>query len=225
MSAKHALLGLLLDGPAYPYQLNNRLQERLGPTWEINSGQLYQTIAKLEREGLIERVERGATRRAARQVFEITEPGQEEVERWRLEEDAPEARLSRRPLLLKLSLAGPERLEDALGQIDVYEVACTARLNEMKALRDEAYDEGPLVRADNVLLRIGLSGDIFQLEGELGWARFARERISWLLSHDAIWPGAHDRPGTPNDHETERRGAREDLFGRMAARNLRSEGD
>ena len=44
MSAKHAVLGWLAHRPAYPYELADRLQERLGPTWAINSGQLSQLI-------------------------------------------------------------------------------------------------------------------------------------------------------------------------------------
>ena len=35
MSSKHALLGLLLDRPAYPYQLADRMQQRLGPSWKV----------------------------------------------------------------------------------------------------------------------------------------------------------------------------------------------
>lgn len=52
VSAKHALLGLLRERPAYGYQLGERLQERLGPAWAINSGHLYQTLKRMEQEGL-----------------------------------------------------------------------------------------------------------------------------------------------------------------------------
>jgi DNA-binding PadR family transcriptional regulator len=221
MSAKHALLGLMLHRPAYPYDLAERLQGRLGPAWAINSGQLYQTIDRLRRDGLIERVGGKAEDRDDRHVYAITESGVEEFERW-FEGTTSGARLSRRPLLVKITLAGPERLKDTLEQIDAYELDCAARLKELARTQEAITVEGPKVRADHVLLRVALSADIFQLEGELQWARHAHEMVSWLLNREAIWPSAHERSGALTDEAPDRQGAREELFGRMAARHLRS---
>jgi hypothetical protein len=76
------------------------------------------------------------------------------------------------------------------------------------------------VRADHVLLRLGLSADIAHLKGELGWAKHAHEMISWLLTQDAIWPSTHGRSGA-SQQTLDRLNAREELFGRIAARKLR----
>jgi DNA-binding PadR family transcriptional regulator len=229
MSAKHALLGLLLHRSAYPYQLADRLQGRLGPAWAVNSGQLYQTIDRLERDGLIERVDGHVEGRDDRHVFAITENGVEEFERW-FDTTTSGARLSRRPLLVKITLAGPGRIKDALGQIDAYELDCAARLKELSQMRDANPAEGPQVRADHVLLRLNLSADIFQLEGELRWARHAREMVSWLVTREAIWPSTHERSGGKRSGATSteargRQGAREELFGKMAARHSLSPSD
>ncbi|MHB8492737.1 MAG: PadR family transcriptional regulator, partial [Solirubrobacteraceae bacterium] len=118
MSAKHALLGLLLDRPGYPYDLGDRLQRRLGRAWAVNSGQLYQNIRILEREGLIERVD-ARTDGEGRHVYAITTSGIDEFERW-FDEVTGLARPARRPLLIKITLAGPERLERALEQIEAH---------------------------------------------------------------------------------------------------------
>jgi DNA-binding PadR family transcriptional regulator len=217
LSAKHALLGLLLHRPAYPYELADRLQGRLGPAWAINSGQLYQTIYRLEKDGLIERVDGAPEARADRHVFAITDDGAEEFGRW-FDQSASVARLSRRPLLVKITLAGPERLRDALDQVDAYELDCATRLKQLAAMKEEAVTaEGPWVRADHVLLRLNLSADVFQLEGELRWARHAHEMIAWLLERDVLWPTGRER--SPYDDVLARQGAREELFGRMAARD------
>jgi DNA-binding PadR family transcriptional regulator len=217
MSAKHALLGLLVHQPAYPYQLADRLQSRLGPAWAVNSGQLYQTIDRMERDGLIERVEGDAEGREDRHVFAITDSGVEEFERW-LESSIGGIRLTRRPLLVKLTLAGPERMTDALAQIDAYELDCAARLKELSRMREASPAEGPRVRADHVLLRLNLSADIFQLEAELRWARHAREMMSWLLTREAIWPSAQERHSVASAHAPDGLRARRELFGKMAAR-------
>ncbi len=221
MSAKHALLGLLLQRSAYPYELADRLQSRLGPAWAINSGQLYQTIHRLEQEGLIEQVTGLREGRDGRHVFAITESGAAEFDRW-FAETTDGARLSRRPLLVKITLAGPERVKEALEQIDAYELDCARRLRELSREREAVSVQERHVRADHVLLRLNLSADIFQLEGEMQWARHAHEMVSWLLGREAIWPSSPEREGAFSDEVRERRAARKELFARMAAREPRA---
>jgi DNA-binding PadR family transcriptional regulator len=215
MSAKHALLGLLLHRPAYPYELADRLQQRLGPAWAVNSGQLYQTIGRLEEDSLIERVDDTRGSRDDRHVFAITQNGIAEFERW-FEATANGVRLSRRPLLVKITFAGAERLEHALEKIDAYERDCAARLTEIFSVREAVAVDEPLVRADHVLLRLNLSADIFQLEAELRWTRHAREMVSWLLARQAVWPSARERANLADGQQADQ-GARKELFARMAA--------
>ncbi len=214
MSAKHALLGLLLDRPAYPYQLADRLAQRLGPAWNVNSGQLYQTVKALEKDGLIERIDSVSADHSERHVFEITEEGVLEFERF-FDQSPDAVRLARRPLLVKLTFAGPQQLQQALAKIDTYEQECAKRLAEIAHMRDELPGDGPLVRADHLLLRLNLSADIFQLEGELRWATHARELLSWLADNEALWPGKRSDGGAQR-RRNDRGSARRELFGRMA---------
>jgi PadR family transcriptional regulator AphA len=211
MSARHALLGLLLDRPAYPYELADRLEKRLGPTWAVNSGQLYQTIKSMEKARLIERVEGSSTGRDDRHIYAITNAGAAEFERWFGEVSS--VRVPRRPLLVKVTLAGPQRLEAALAKIDAYELECLGCLKGLAREHDEIPDDGWLVRADDLLLRLNLKADILQIEAELQWARYARELVSWLQSRDAVWPSAQE----PQDVADRGREARMELFARVAA--------
>ncbi len=215
MSAKHALLGLLLDRPAYPYQLAGQLEDRLGPAWQVNSGQLYQTVKGLEKDGLIERVEQPSAGESERHVFRVTDAGVGEFERF-FEQTPEKVRLCRRPLILKLAFAGPDRLPEALQKLDDYERECAARLKEIAGRREQVSGEGPLLRADHMLLRLSLSADVFQLEGELRWAAHAREMLSWLAGRDAVWPGRERSDPESEMARRRRAGARKQLFGRMA---------
>ena len=222
MSAKHALLGLLLHRSAYPYELADRLQQRLGPAWDVNSGQLYQTVSRLEQDGLIQRVDDAKPGRDGRHVFAITEDGVDEFERW-FDGVTGGLRLSRRPLLVKITLAGPERLEQALTQVDLYERDCAAHLQELARQRETiAVDQAP-VRADHVLLRLNLSADILQLEAELRWADQARETVSWLLESQVVWPSARGHASAMIDRESERPPVRGEAYrsGGPPGRHLR----
>lgn len=218
MSAKHAVLGWLARRPAYPYELADRLQERLGPTWAINSGQLSQLIRTLEREGLIEPVAESSAPSRDRNVFEITGAGEREFERWWSEEELQPLRPRRRPLLVKLALAPPEQLHRAISQVETYAQECVDRINEIMRAREQVPIEGVHVRADHVVLRLSLSADVYEAEAELHWARHAREAISLLLQRDAVWPSS---PRSSERSRSASQGAREELFGRMASRHLK----
>jgi DNA-binding PadR family transcriptional regulator len=218
MSTKHALLGLLLEGPAYPYQLADRLKARLGPAWTVNSGQVYTAINNMEREELIELVRKTTeSRDKRRRFFSITSSGTSEFERWR-EAESGGVRLHRRPLLVKITFAGPEHLKELLGEIDLYERNCTTRLHEFLEARDQIPPQRGPVRVDHVMLRMNLSADISVLEGELQWTRNARDMLRWLPEQEqAIWPSRAD-PATTTPRKThDRQGARAELFKKMAA--------
>jgi DNA-binding PadR family transcriptional regulator len=219
MSAAHAVLGLLIDKPSYPYELANQLQHRLGPAWAINTGQLSQIIKRLEKEGLIERVDGAVGARDDRQVFAITGVGIHEFDTW-FAASLPGARRARRPLLVKISLAGPERLSEALKQIDDYESECAAELRQLTSEKARIVD-GPIMRADHECLRLNLTVDIIQKEGDLEVAKVAREKVALLLEQKAVWPSARGRADTASDDKRIREGVREELFRGMADRPKR----
>ena len=90
----------------------------------------------MEEEGLIEPVaDRVGGRDQRRRFVSITDSGEREFEDW-LEAVLVSVKLPRRPELLKITLAGPERLKTVLRQIDAYEESYTKRLNEVKEVRD-----------------------------------------------------------------------------------------
>jgi DNA-binding PadR family transcriptional regulator len=223
MSARHALLGLLLDRPGYPYELGERLQRRLGPAWRVNSGQLYQDIEWLRNKGHIERITDRPTREG-RHVYAITSGGVEAFEEW-LDEVTERPRPARRPLLAKVTLAGPARLRRTLEQIDAYQRDRAALLAELVGEDAAIARRESSARADQILLRLNLSADIYALQGELRWARRARDVVLSLLEQEeVVWPSmtvARARAGSADD-ATSGRTVRKELFARMSARPIQS---
>src|ERR1700712_1414835 len=53
MSVRHALLALLSEGPSYGLQLRHEFEARTGEVWPLNVGQVYTTLQRLERDGLV----------------------------------------------------------------------------------------------------------------------------------------------------------------------------
>ena len=80
MSIRHALLGLLSDGPKYGFQLRQEFELTTGEVWPLNVGQVYTTLQRLERDGLIVSDDDEAD--GPQKGFRITEEGQTELFRW-----------------------------------------------------------------------------------------------------------------------------------------------
>src|SRR5215210_5644911 len=70
------LLALLADGPAHGYDLKRRLEEGFGSALPpVNAGQIYTTLARLERDGLVEAERVAQNGRPNKRVYELTADG------------------------------------------------------------------------------------------------------------------------------------------------------
>src|SRR2546430_15822929 len=79
MSVRHALLALLSEGPKYGLQLRQEFEARTGEIWPLNVGQVYTTLQRLERDGL---VESDGADEGPQKAFQITGSGAAELADW-----------------------------------------------------------------------------------------------------------------------------------------------
>jgi DNA-binding PadR family transcriptional regulator len=101
MSVRHGLLALLMTAPKYGYQLRSEFEAAAGGTWPLNIGQVYTTLQRLERDGLV-RALQGTD--DGQRPYEITDQGRDELSRWLLT-PLPREVQGRSELALKISLA------------------------------------------------------------------------------------------------------------------------
>src|SRR5215471_14869180 len=80
MSVRHALLALLSEGPKYGLQLREEFEARTGEVWPLNVGQVYTTLQRLERDGLVE--SDGSADEGPQKGFRITGAGADELATW-----------------------------------------------------------------------------------------------------------------------------------------------
>ena len=80
MSVRHALLALLSDGPKYGLQLRQEFEDRTGEVWPLNVGQVYTTLQRLERDGLVE--SDGDSDDGPQNGFRITDRGRGRAGAW-----------------------------------------------------------------------------------------------------------------------------------------------
>ena len=80
MSVKYALLGLLSEQPKYGHQLRQEFEEKTGDVWPLNVGQVYTTLQRLERDGLVE--SDAWDSEGPQKRFRITAAGEQELAEW-----------------------------------------------------------------------------------------------------------------------------------------------
>src|SRR3954466_662064 len=79
MSVRHALLALLSEGPKYGLQLRQEFEAGTGEVWPLNVGQVYTTLQRLERDGLVE-AEDGED--GPQRAYHLTDEGHDELDAW-----------------------------------------------------------------------------------------------------------------------------------------------
>jgi len=87
MAVKHLFLALLSQQERHGYELKNGFEELAGGGWPLNFGQVYQTLGRLERDGLIESREVAQVERPDKKVYRLTEAGRKALQDWLKQED------------------------------------------------------------------------------------------------------------------------------------------
>jgi DNA-binding PadR family transcriptional regulator len=181
-----ALLGLLLERPGYGYELAQRLNERMGPSWRLTPSSIYPVLERLESDQLVRRTVKdmpGRQRQRERIMFHATEAAAQAFEDW-LGRPARKEPI-RNELLAKIAVARPEDAQRLCELLDEYERECRALLAKAGADDRILDDGGAKRRAWNALLtRVIQTAADRQLQAELEWVEFARRRIREFLVGD-----------------------------------------
>jgi DNA-binding PadR family transcriptional regulator len=177
-----ALLGLLLERSGYGYELAQRLSERMGPTWRLTPSSIYPVLERLESEQLVRRRVKempGRQRQRQRVMYHPTDAAEGAFERWLARPARKEP--MRTELLAKFGVARPEDVGHLLSSLDEYELDCLALLDAANETRPGAPPEGSWAALLADVTRLAATE---HLQAELGWIRFARERISEFSNED-----------------------------------------
>jgi len=198
MSIRQGLLALLAERPRYGYELRGEFEARTGSTWPLNVGQVYTTLARLERDGC---VTASAESESGQQNYEITPAGRAEVRAWFSTPVRREAR-PRDELAIKLALA-------VASEIDVREVIQTQRTDSIRALQDYTRLKvrgGTPGNDEDLAWLLVLDAMIFQTEAEVRWLDHCESRLARALlagSGGAVQPGAGDRAAAVGANQVE----------------------
>ena len=175
MSLKHALLGLLAEGPASGYELTKRFELSLANVWSAKHSQIYPELRKMAAEGWLVAGEEGSR---GRKEYAITEDGRAELRRW-LVEVRPE-RAGRNESMLRVFFLWTLDPAEAVAYLEGEAAAAHAYVERLTALDAlVSWDES----GADFMGRLALEEGLLIAQVQAGWAEWAAEQIR--SGHDA----------------------------------------
>jgi DNA-binding PadR family transcriptional regulator len=180
MSVPHTLLGLLEGGPRHGYDLKREYDERFSHARPLKYGQIYATLARLQRDGLVMLDAEEPGKGPDRKRYVITGEGATELGRWLSETEIPEPFLHS-TLFAKVVLA--LLLDHDAGRfLDAQRARHMERMRELTELK----------RTGDVVDQLLADHSLFHLEADLRWIDLTAARLGRL--RDEVTAGPHAGP-------------------------------
>lgn len=167
MSVPMAMLTLLEPGPAHGFALKRRYDGLLGSGMSLKFGQVYSTLARLERDGYAVGLGFESAGAAERRIYAITDDGVTELDRWLRTPTRPSGRPSELFTRVVLAMVSGRSAHEIL---DDQRQAHLERMRELTKARKDA----------DALTRVAGDFELAHLEADLAWISLAGERLQAL---------------------------------------------
>jgi DNA-binding PadR family transcriptional regulator len=169
VSVRHALLALLSEGPKYGLQLRQEFEARTGEVWPLNIGQVYTTLQRLERDGLVESDDTETD--GPQKGFRITGEGEGELHAWlRTPSDAVVP--PRDELVIKILVALGVPGVDVPDLLQIHRRALVELMQRYTRLKEEALDD--------IGVALVVDAEIFRIDALIRWLDAAEARVRRL---------------------------------------------
>jgi DNA-binding PadR family transcriptional regulator len=167
---RYAFLALLAKTPAHGYELKQAFEETFGDVWPpLNFGQIYTTLQRLERDGLVQSREVPQDHRRDKKVYELTPAGHTELRKW-LSEPASGPWL-KDEFFMKLVMAGLTDAADQAALIDRQRRVYMQALHDLNTMAARAGSNGDAVPA------LLIEGAALHLQADLKWLELCEEAL------------------------------------------------
>ena len=195
MSVGMTLLAILDEGSTYGLRLKNEFEARTAGVWPLNVGQVYTTLGRLQRDGLV--AVSGGEESETQKSYEITDAGRAHLKEW-FERPSGAATPSRDELVLKLVMAARHGRAAAASTIQTQRRQLIEDLQNYTRLKRDATSDaelGWLFLLDSL---------IFQTEARVRWLDACEARLSATRDSRATTGGNIEPAPMPHPQGTGR---------------------
>jgi DNA-binding PadR family transcriptional regulator len=176
MSVRHALLALLSEGPKYGLQLREEFEANTGQVWTLNVGQVYTTLQRLERDGLVTAIGDGESggEPGPQKAYRITGAGSAELAQWlRVPPDLSTP--PRDDLVMKVLIAVRVPDTDVSEVIQAHRRYLVQLMQEWTRLKED--DNG-----NDLAFSLVVDSELFRLDSVVRWLDAAEARLRRALA-------------------------------------------
>jgi DNA-binding PadR family transcriptional regulator len=161
------LLALLAKEPAHGYELKSQLEQIFGEAYPSpNIGQIYVTLQRLERDGLVRSQDVVQATRPNKRVYELTAAGREALASWI--DRASEGPRVRDDFFMKLVLSQSAGSTDRMALLNRQR---RHYLGQMRGLSSLA------ASASQPIARLLIEGAMLHLQADLDWLQRCQEDL------------------------------------------------
>jgi DNA-binding PadR family transcriptional regulator len=162
------LLALLAKEPAHGYQLKSLLEQTFGEAYPSpNIGQIYVTLQRLAKDGLVSCQDVEQSSRPNKRVYELTPAGRDALATW-LDEPSEGPRI-RDDFFMKLALGPLTGDTDQMALINRQRRHYLSLMRGLAALAEEP-GSGPIPR-------LLIEGAVLHLQADLDWLERCQQEL------------------------------------------------
>ena len=184
MSVRHAMLALLIEGPKYGLQLREEFEALTGEVWPLNVGQVYNTLQRLERDGLVE--SDGASDEGPQKGFRITADGERELARW-LCTPPDLSSPPRDELVMKVLVALHVPSADVHAVIQAHRRYMVELMQQWTRIREEDADS-------DLNMSLAVDAELFRLDSVVRWLDAAEARVNRAAADATMTRAGQESP-------------------------------
>jgi DNA-binding PadR family transcriptional regulator len=174
MSVRYGVLGLLSTKDMWGYELKSKFDDFIGDFWQLNFGQIYSTLDRLVKQGLVERVGEPVEGSPDRKVYRITVQGRAEFDEW-IRLPVAQPRALRDDLFVRLLFCDRSSPEPILRIInrhrDTYQMQMQ-KLSKRKAQLVALKQSDPLS-----VTELLFDAALFHAEADLRWLAHVEQKV------------------------------------------------
>jgi len=176
MLLRYAILGLLDGQELHGYRIKSVFEDRIGPAWSLNFGQIYQTLKELRRRDLVEgRFDQGDGH-IGRWVYTVTPKGRRSLDTW-LKRSPKQPQPIRDEIFIRLLVLDRKALGPSLEQVARQEHVYREHLTHLTSYRRTLE---PLETEERLLNSLAADAALFHAEAHLKWLEHCRAVLqSW----------------------------------------------
>src|SRR5580698_5465405 len=176
MSVRHAMLALLSEGPKYGLQLREEFEARTGEVWPLNVGQVYSTLQRLERDGLVE--SDGTGDEGPQKGYLITPEGEQELALW-LRTPPDLSSPPRDELVMKVLVALHVPSADVQAVIQAHRRYLVELMQQWTRIKED--DNGT-----DLNMSLAVDAELFRLDSVVRWLDAAEGHVNRAAADPAI---------------------------------------